>query len=104
MFHRRCTCFDWAVDRSASMGGKQAIMAGIAPVDARFFDAETMAALARQVMLKAAARGDCVIVGRGARARCRVVKMFFTSSSVLRGRSALGVSGRARNLARPSKN
>jgi cytidylate kinase len=43
-----------------------AIMAGIAPCDAWFFDAETMAALARQVMLKAAARGDCVIVGRGA--------------------------------------
>jgi CMP/dCMP kinase len=43
-----------------------AIMAGIAPGDARFFDAETLAAFARQVMLKAAARGDCVIVGRGA--------------------------------------
>ena len=43
-----------------------AIMAGIAPGDARFFDGETVAALARQVMLKAAARGDCVIVGRGA--------------------------------------
>ena len=43
-----------------------AIMAGIAPIDAQFFDAATMAALARQVMLKAAARGDCVIVGRGA--------------------------------------
>jgi cytidylate kinase len=43
-----------------------AIMAGIAPSDARFFDAETVAALARQVMLKAAARGGCVIVGRGA--------------------------------------
>ena len=41
-------------------------MAGIAPIDAQFFDAATMAALARQVMLKAAARGDCVIVGRGA--------------------------------------
>ena len=43
-----------------------AIMAGIPPCDARFFDAETMAGFARQVMLKAAARGDCVIVGRGA--------------------------------------
>ena len=42
------------------------IMAGVAPMDAQFFDAATMAALARQVMLKAAARGDCVIVGGGA--------------------------------------
>ncbi len=43
-----------------------AIMAGIAPGDAQFFDAETMAAFARQVTLGTAARGDCVIVGRGA--------------------------------------
>jgi len=43
-----------------------AVMAGIAPGDARFFDADTMAACARQVMRKAAATGDCVIVGRGA--------------------------------------
>lgn len=31
-----------------------------------FFDAETMAALAREVIEKAADKGDCVIVGRGA--------------------------------------
>ena len=43
-----------------------AIMAGITPSDARFFDAATMVAFARQVMLEAAARGGCVIVGRGA--------------------------------------
>jgi cytidylate kinase len=43
-----------------------AIFAGIPPHDAQCFDAETEAAFARQVMLKAAARGCCVIVGRGA--------------------------------------
>jgi cytidylate kinase len=43
-----------------------AIMAGIPPRDVRFFDADSMAEFARQVMLKAAERGDCVIVGRGA--------------------------------------
>jgi cytidylate kinase len=40
---------------------------GVAAVaDAEFFDAETMAALARRVVAEAGARGDCVIVGRGA--------------------------------------
>jgi cytidylate kinase len=43
-----------------------AIMAGIAPRDARFFDAAASVAFARQVVLEAAARGGCVIVGRGA--------------------------------------
>jgi len=43
-----------------------AIMAGMAPGDAQFFDAETMAAFTREVMLKAVPKGDCVIVGRGA--------------------------------------
>jgi cytidylate kinase len=43
-----------------------AIMAGIAPADAQFFDAETEAMFAGEVILKAAARGGCVIVGRGA--------------------------------------
>ena len=43
-----------------------AIGAGITPGDAQFFDAETMAAFTRQVILKAAGTGDCVIVGRGA--------------------------------------
>ena len=43
-----------------------AIMAGIAPGDVQFFDADTMATFTQQVILKAAATGDCVIVGRGA--------------------------------------
>jgi cytidylate kinase len=43
-----------------------AIFAGIAPDDAQLFDAETEAMFAGEVTLKAAARGDCVIVGRGA--------------------------------------
>ena len=43
-----------------------AIFAGIAPDDAQVFDAETEAMFAGEVILKAAARGGCVIVGRGA--------------------------------------
>jgi len=43
-----------------------AIWAGIAPDDVQFFDADAIATYTRQVMLKAAATGDCVIVGRGA--------------------------------------
>jgi len=43
-----------------------AICAGIAPDDAQFFDGETEAAIARQIIDKAAHEGDCVIVGRGA--------------------------------------
>jgi cytidylate kinase len=35
-------------------------------VDAEFFDAETMAALARNLILDSCSRGNCVIVGRGA--------------------------------------
>ena len=42
------------------------LAAGIAPGDAQFCDAETMADFAKQVMIKAAERGGCVIVGRGA--------------------------------------
>jgi len=42
-----------------------AICAGIAPGDAQFFDAERMAAIARQIIQDAAEDGDCVIVGRG---------------------------------------
>ena len=42
-----------------------AIMAGIAPGDVQFFDADTMAKFTRKVMLKAAVTADCVIVGRG---------------------------------------
>ena len=49
-------------------GGIQslALAGGITPGDARFFDAQTMAGFAQQVILKAAAAGGCVIVGRGA--------------------------------------
>lgn len=43
-----------------------AIVAGIAPKEVRFLDAESMAVSARQVIAAAAAAGDCVIVGRGA--------------------------------------
>ena len=43
-----------------------AIFAGIDPDDAQSFDAETEAMFAGEVMLKTAARGGCVIVGRGA--------------------------------------
>ena len=43
-----------------------AIWAGIPPGDVQFFDADAVATLTQQVMLKAAATGDCVIVGRGA--------------------------------------
>ena len=43
-----------------------AMMAGIPPDDVRFFDADAMAEYTQQVMLRAAATGDCVIVGRGA--------------------------------------
>ena len=40
---------------------------GVAAVtDAEFFDAETAAAIAREVVSDAGARGNCVIVGRGA--------------------------------------
>lgn len=42
------------------------MMAGASPVDAQFFDAETMAAVAQEVIAGAAGKGDCVIVGRGA--------------------------------------
>jgi cytidylate kinase len=43
-----------------------AIEAGATPVDAQFFDAETMAAMVRGVIADAASKGNCVIVGRGA--------------------------------------
>jgi cytidylate kinase len=54
--------------RRFNQGGLRsaAIFAGIAPDDAQVFDAETEAMFAGEVMQKAAARGDCVIVGRGA--------------------------------------
>lgn len=43
-----------------------AIEGGAAPREAVVFDAETMAAVAREVIAGAAGRGRCVIVGRGA--------------------------------------
>ncbi len=43
-----------------------AIEGGIAPADALVFDPETMAMYAQEVIARAAARGRCVIVGRGA--------------------------------------
>lgn len=42
-----------------------AIAGGAKPKDVQFFDAETMAALATDVIAKAGAEGRCVIVGRG---------------------------------------
>jgi hypothetical protein len=51
-----------------SRGGLRsaAIVAGVSPGDAQLFDAEAVAAFAQRVMMKAAAKGACVIVGRGA--------------------------------------
>lgn len=43
-----------------------AIMGGLAPLDFQFFDADTMAVVTHQVIADAAAKGNCVIVGRGA--------------------------------------
>jgi len=43
-----------------------AIAAGASPADAQFFDAETMAGITQQIIEGAAAKGRCVIVGRGA--------------------------------------
>lgn len=43
-----------------------ALAGGAASFDAQIFDADTMAALAQRIILDAAAKGGCVIVGRGA--------------------------------------
>jgi len=43
-----------------------AIEGGLAPRDVQFFDADAIAAFSQRVIAKAAARGNCVIVGRGA--------------------------------------
>jgi cytidylate kinase-like protein len=43
-----------------------AILAGMPPSEAQFSDGETVAAAAQQVISRAAAAGNCVIVGRGA--------------------------------------
>jgi cytidylate kinase len=42
------------------------LTAGVTLEDAQFFDAERTAAFAQRVICEAAARGNCVIVGRGA--------------------------------------
>ena len=49
-------------------GGLQAaaIEAGVARSDAQFFDAEAVAEFTQQEILRAAEKGNCVIVGRGA--------------------------------------
>jgi cytidylate kinase len=62
--------FDERVDswfHRINRGGLEhvAIEAGAPPEEAMFFDAERMAAFARKVIADAAARGRCVIVGRG---------------------------------------
>lgn len=65
---RKCDeCVDSWVHRISRRGLWHGAFEGVAAVaDAEFFDAETMAALARRVVGEAAARGGCVIVGRGA--------------------------------------
>ncbi len=42
-----------------------AVQAGVAITDAEFFDSETVAGVAQRVIARAAATGNCVIVGRG---------------------------------------
>jgi cytidylate kinase len=42
------------------------VAAGVRPADLQFFDAETMAAVAQEIIEGAASKGNCVIVGRGA--------------------------------------
>ena len=39
---------------------------GATPADVQFFDAETIAAITHEVIQRAASKGNCVIVGRGA--------------------------------------
>ena len=43
-----------------------ALDAGVPPIYAQFFDGETMAGITHSIILDAAAKGGCVIVGRGA--------------------------------------
>jgi len=43
-----------------------AIMAGASPDDVQFFDSDALAAITQEVILQAASKGNCVIVGRGA--------------------------------------
>jgi shikimate kinase len=55
------------VHRMSRRGLWHGAFEGVAAVtDADFFDAETMAAVAREVITEAASTGNCVIVGRGA--------------------------------------
>jgi len=61
-----------------------AIMAGASPADPQFVDADTLAAIAQEVILRAASKGNCVIVGRGAqcvlRDWTRVLQVFVYGS------------------------
>jgi cytidylate kinase len=60
-------CVDSRLHRIARRGLWRGAFEGVATVtDAEFFDAETMAALERNLITEAHARGNCVIVGRGA--------------------------------------
>jgi hypothetical protein len=65
-----------------------------------FFDAETMAALAQNMIEEAYRRGNCVIVGRGLNACCRAAKMHFTSSFMRPGRKKSPASGSACRIKR----
>ncbi len=63
--------YDERVDswwRRFNRGGLRAaaIQAGMPITDAEFFDSETIAGAAQRVIVRAAAAGNCVIVGRGA--------------------------------------
>jgi len=82
-----------------------AIMAGVPPREVRFFDADTMAAMAQELILRAASKGNCVIVGRGAqcvlRAWKRVLHVFVHgpfSERVARVQSRPGTVGDADSL------
>jgi hypothetical protein len=59
-------CDSW-LHRVSRRGLWQGGFEGVAsPADAKVFDAETMAALGKSLILEAHSRGNCVIVGRGA--------------------------------------
>jgi cytidylate kinase len=59
-------CDSW-LHRVSRRGLWQGAFEGVAaPADSAVFDAETMAALGKSLILEAHSRGNCVIVGRGA--------------------------------------
>ena len=59
-------CDSW-LHRISRRGLWQGGFEGVAsPADAEVFDAETMAALGKSLIVEAHSQGDCVIVGRGA--------------------------------------